>query len=348
MKPNGGGDEMKRYVGVDLHTNSLTACYQDSEGEVRFKTYQLTPSALRCFKQSLHKEDELAVESTGNTDFFVNAVEAAVSRIVIVNPRQFKVIMKSVKKTDKNDAKTLAYFLSKDMLPESRRKSKAHQEVGSLSQTRDKFVKSRTYFMNKVHGILNGGGIKLKKESLGTEKGLDRVLSFELSAVSQFEIEELVKQIRALNESIKRLDEKLIEVGSQLEGHKNLVSIKGIGDRSAAILLSAIGNINDFANESKLFAYFGIVPRVSNSNETSHHGRITKRGSKLGRTTLVQCTLIAIRYSPYLRKFYDRIKSKKGSGKAIIATAKKLLGVIYQTLKNDWIFEDFANFVLVK
>jgi len=347
FKPN-GEDKMKRYVGVDLHTNSLTACYLDSEGEMYFKTYQLTPSALRCFKQSLHSEDELAVESTGNTEFFVGEIEQVVSRIVIVNPRQFKVIMKSVKKTDKNDAKTLAYFLSKDMLPESRRKSKAHQEVGSVSQTRDKFVKSRTYFMNKVHGILNSSGIKLKKESLGTEKGLSRILEFELSEIAQFEIEELIKQIRLLNESIKRLDNKLIEVGSQLKGHKNLVSIKGIGDRSAAILLSIIGNIKDFSNESKLFAYFGIVPRVSSSNETTHHGRITKRGSKLGRTTLVQCTLIAIRYSPYLRKFYDRIKSKKGSGKAIIATAKKLLGIIYQTLKNDWVFRDFANFVLAE
>lgn len=87
------------------------------------------------------------------------------------------------------------------------------------------------------------------------------------------------------------------------------------------------------------------MPRVSNSNETERQGRITKRGSKLGRTTLVQCTLIAIRYSPYLRDFYQRIKARKGSGKAIIATAKKLLGIIYLTLKNKWVFEDFPNFV---
>ncbi|NIP67290.1 transposase, partial [Candidatus Bathyarchaeota archaeon] len=62
-----------------------------------------------------------------------------------------------------------------------------------------------------------------------------------------------------------------------------------------------IGDINDFEDEKKLAAYFGIVPRVSNSNETRRQGRITKQGSKLGRTTLVQCTLIAIRYSDYLR-----------------------------------------------
>ena len=88
------------------------------------------------------------------------------------------------------------------------------------------------------------------------------------------------------------------------------------------------------------------MPRVSNSNETKWQGRITKRGSKLGRTTLVQCTLIAIKYSPYLRSFYERIKAKKGSGKAIIATSKKLLGIIYMTLKENIVYEDFPNFVI--
>lgn len=336
-----------RYIGVDLHTNSVTACYLE-EGKERFKTYQLTKAGLRCFKQSLQVEDELAVESTGNTEFFVEAVQDEVKRIVVVNPRQFKVITSSVKKTDKNDAKLLAYFLSKDMLPESRRKTKIYRQTGSLAHTRDKFVKSRTYFMNKVHGILNTCGIKLKKENLGTEKGLNQVLQYEVDDVAHFEVEELVQQIRSLNEAIKRLDMKLIDVGSRLEGHENLTSIKGIGGRSAAILLAMIGDINQFENESKLFAYFGMVPRVSNSNERERSGRITKRGTKLGRTTLVQCALVAIRYSDYLRRFYDRLKARRGSGKAIIATAKKLLGIIYNTLKNNWLFEDFGKFIFVK
>jgi len=74
----------------------------------------------------------------------------------------------------------------------------------------------------------------------------------------------------------------------------------------------------------------------------------SSRDSKLGRTTLVQCTLIAKRYSPYLQRFYERIKKKRGSGKAIIATARKFLGIIYRTLKHNWVFADFPNFALAK
>ena len=113
-------------------------------------------------------------------------------------------------------------------------------------------------------------------------------------------------------------------------------------------MLSVIGDIDDFADEGKLAAYFGIVPRVQNSNETERSGRITKRGTKLGRTTLVQCALVAKRYSPYLARYYDQIKNRRGGGKAIIALARKFLGIIYRTLKNNWIFEDFPNFVLAE
>lgn len=168
------------------------------------------------------------------------------------------------------------------------------------------------------------------------------------SAVERVEVEVIVAQVRSLNAGIKRLEAEMSEQGKQLEGHQNLTSIKGIGAKSATILLSVIGNIADFESADKLASYFGIVPSVRQSNETQHTGRITKGGSKLGRTTLVQCTLVAIRYSPYLKKFYDRLKARRGAGKAIIATARKFLGIIYQTLKNKWVFADFPNFVLAE
>ena len=321
---------MKRYIGVDLHTNSITVCYLQQEDKMYFATYTLTTEGLSDFKSSLRSNDELSVEATGNTDFFVDQVEPSVHRVVVVNPGKFAVIRQSVSKTEKNDARALAYFLSKDMLPTCRRKSPLERHIASLSQTRDKLVKSRTFFMNKIHSVLNSCGIKLKKESLGSKKGLARALAYDVDELPHFELEMLAKQVGSITDSIKEMDKRLVEAGKQLKGFETLASIKGIGEHSAAVLSSIIGNIDEFADESKLAAYLGMVPRVSNSNETTHHGRITKRGSKLVRTTLVQCTLIAIRYSEYLKRFYDRIKARHGSGKAIIATARKLLGIIYK------------------
>jgi hypothetical protein len=92
------------------------------------------------------------------------------------------------------------------------------------------------------------------------------------------------------------------------------------------MLLCATGNIGDFADPGKLAAYFGLVPRVPSSNETKrcghHQARLQTGAHHLG---------AAKRYSAYLQQFYHRIQRRRGGGKAIIALARKFLGVIYST-----------------
>jgi len=279
---------------------------------------------LGGFVSELRSTDEIAVEVTGNTRLFYDAVVGRVRRAVVVNPSEFKVISQSVNKTDDNDAQRLALFLWKGLLPEVRMKDKAHAQLASVAQTRDKHVKLRTALKNKINNIASAHGINLKKEELSSEKGLEKVLGMRFEPLVKLEVEVLVNQIRSLNKSICELDKAIKDEGSKLKGHKNLKSIKGIGDLGAGILLSVIGDVNHFANEGKLASYLGIVPWVSNSNETQRSGRITKRGSKLGRTTLVQCCLIAKRYSPHLNRYYERISARRGAGKAIIAFSEEV------------------------
>jgi transposase len=335
-----------RHIGIDLHRNRFTCCVRLDNGRNYLSDWKL--EELSRFVKKLRPTDEIAVEVTGNTRLFYEAVAPHVARVVAVDPNQFKVISHSVKKTDSNDARNLALYLDKDLLPEVRMKDKTQAQLASLTQTRDTLVKLRTSLKNKVNNILSAHGLNLEKEALSSEKQLRQILAMRFDPMVQIELEVIVEEIRSLNQRIAKLEKTIAEEGSKLEGHKNLTSIKGIGPLSGSILLSVIGDINDFRDEGKLAAYFGIVPRISHSNETEHSGRITKRGSKLGRTALVQCALIAQRYSPYLKRYYEQIKSRRGTGKAIIALARKLLGIIYRTLKNKWVFEDFPNFVLAE
>jgi transposase len=335
-----------RHIGIDLHRDKFTCCVRLENGRNYVTDWKLED--LPQFVKKLRPSDEIAVEVTGNTRLFRDGVAPHVARVVAVDPNQFRVISHSVKKTDPNDARNLALYLAKDLLPEVRMKDKTQAQLASLAQTRDTLVKLRTALKNKINNILSAHGTNLEKEALSSEKKLKEVLAMAFDPMIRIELKVLVEQIRSLNQSITELDKTIEDEGRKLEGHKNLTSIKGIGPLTASILLSVIGDINDFADEGKLAAYFGIVPRVSKSNETEHAGRITKRGSKLGRTALVQCALIAQRYSPYLKRYYEKIKARRGAGKAIIALARKLLGIIYRTLKNKWVFEDFTNFVLAE
>ncbi|MDQ5920657.1 MAG: transposase [Pseudomonadota bacterium] len=329
-----------RYIGLDLHTNQMTICYLE-DGEYSYETLAVTE--IDTFKSRLLKTDELAIEATGNSSYVYRHCIDLVAKLVVVNTMQFKVITKSCKKTDKNDAKLLAEFLSKDMLPRARVKSILDDRLHSLVDSRNKFIELRTQLKNKIHNLLNRCGIKIKKTSLTSMKGLKRVLDHEVDELVKFELEQMVAEIESLNGRVDQFDSKIAEFGSKLPGFENVSSIKGIGTNTAVTLLSSIGDINDFADEKKLAAYFGLVPRVNNSNETVNHGRITKKGDALVRKSLLQCALIAIKYNRKLFGFYDKIKTKRGFAKAIVATARKLLTIVYYTLKNGWYFTDFVK-----
>jgi len=112
---------MGRYIGVDLHRNCFTVCVRRGNGRSHLRTWKLDD--LNKFVSTLASTDEVAVEATGNTRLFYDKVRSRVLRVVVVNPHQFKVISESVNKTDKNDARNLALFLSKGLLPEVRMKS---------------------------------------------------------------------------------------------------------------------------------------------------------------------------------------------------------------------------------
>jgi transposase len=98
------------------------------------------------------------------------------------------VISHSVKKTDSHDARNLALYLAKGLLPELRMKGKEQAEVASLTQTRDRLVKLRTALKNKVNNLLSARGIELDKEGLSSEKGLTWVLEQKLEPLAQFEL----------------------------------------------------------------------------------------------------------------------------------------------------------------
>lgn len=221
-----------RHIGIDLHRNKFTCCVRLDNGRNYLSDWKLED--LPRFVKKLRSTDEIAVEVTGNTRLFYDAVAPQVARVVAVDPNQFKVISHSVKKTDPNDARNLALYLEKDLLPEVRMKDRTQAQLASLTQTRDTLVKLRTSLKNKVNNILSAHGINLEKEALSGEKKLQEVLAMQFDPMVQIELEVIVDEIRSLNQRVAKLEKTIAEEGSKLEGHKNLTSIKGIGPLSEA------------------------------------------------------------------------------------------------------------------
>ena len=176
----------KRYIGIDLHRNRFTSCVRLENGRNYLSQWRLED--LPRFVKKLRASDELAMEITGNARLLYDAVAPGVARVVVVDTYQFHVISRSVKKTDSNDARLLALYLSKGLLPEVRMKDKQYGQLASLTQTRDTLVKLRTALKNKVNNILSARGLNLAKESLSSEKKLAEVLDLPFDEIVRIEL----------------------------------------------------------------------------------------------------------------------------------------------------------------
>ncbi len=101
-------------------------------------------------------------------------------------------------------------------------------------------------------------------------------------------------------------------------------------------ILSAIGDRVPsgcrFPSAKKLVGYAGLGGRVHASGNVHHTGSITKQGRKELRSALVEAAWITVKNHPYWQAQFQRLQTKKGSKKAIVAIARKLLVVIWNVL----------------
>jgi transposase len=336
-------------VGVDLHKTQFTVCVPQKRG-TGFAKYPTEEAGYKRFLQRVKKwqvagkEVRVGVESTGDTRYFKNRMEDAGVGVVVINTLKFKVVNESVKKTDKHDAATIAEFLEKDMLPESKLCSETSEQLRRLLKVRTTLVRTGVTVKNQIHALLTGLGMKDTKASLQSKRGRQRVQDALKERGNGLVVQPLFETIEQLEKSVKQIEDELEKLTSGDRMVELLRTIPGCGKISAWTIRAYTDDIKRFANSKKYAAYAGLVPWVQNSNETVHHGKITKRGPEELRTALVQVVMGMRRSKKTTAKWrlmrrYEMMKQNKGSGKSIIATARKLATIIWHMLSKDEEFD---------
>jgi transposase len=140
--------------------------------------------------------------------------------------------------------------------------------------------------------------------------------------------------IEALNQQINRVNVSLRRMSSDDERAQLLTTIPGVGYYVAMLLVPEIGDVKRFSSSEKLCSYAGLVPSVRNSGDTRRHGGITSAGSKWMRWALTQAVHVHVRYESDLSRFYYRLARRKTAQDAVMATARKMLKVVYWMLLN--------------
>lgn len=336
-------------VGVDLHKTQFTVCALTEDGEVLLQEMYLTnEEGYRAFIEEMHKEEEngytieIAVETTGNARFFKNQMEKEYFVVKVVNTNKFKVITMSTKKTDMNDAATLAYYLMKEMLPEAHLCSQTSEEIRRMLKTRSILVSSTVKIKNQIHGMMLGYGIETKAAQFQSKRKRQELINdlanHYFSDFTASSLNVMLDILDNLSEEIKKVENQIADMVKENEDVELLKTIPGVGPINATTIAAYTSDIERFDGDYKRFAaYIGIVPSVHNSNETTHYGRITKHGPQELRTAMVQVALGMIRVPKQtsewrLMKNYYRQKTDKGSGRAIIAMTRKISRIVFVML----------------
>jgi len=334
-----------RYLGVDLHKTNFVVCFLASDETTHTESYPLTKAGINRFITELEAEDEVAVEVTANIYYFYDQIRPHVARVVLVDTYGFAVIAKSKKKTDKADASALARFLKLDYLPSVSMPSEKVRQLRHLLQARETLVGMRTKLKNMAHGALTRNGIALSRSAFASRLSRARLAErAELAPADALIMQAALRQIEELDREVEALGTEIVRVGKGLAGVKRLLQVHGMNLLSAISLLAEIGDIALFETSKQLTAYAGLATSTRQSNETTRHGGITKRGRKRLRTVAISAVLSMVnRTRTPLMEFYQKKKREKGSGKAICATARKLLTIIFVMLKKEldyWYLED--------
>ena len=309
-----------RYRGVELHRNCFT----------------LYARGVATCAGTLRPREAVAGEATGNLRWLCLAPQAPGERLLVVNPHRFELISRSGKKTDTQEAEWLGEWLAKGLLPEEGIQDEVATRVARLAQAREKLVKLRPLLRNQLTHLLAARGKLLRQEGLASARGRAAVLVAAASELERRERDSLGGEIRRWNQSSAKVEELLRTRSGRLPGWSTLTNSTGSGAVGLSSLRSPIGSVADFPRKGKLAAPCGIVPRLHHSSATERRGHSTKRRAPRSvARPWVHCALIAARYPPSLQPFSRRLAATRGTCKAIIALARKVLGVSSRTLKHN-------------
>lgn len=147
-----------------------------------------------------------------------------------------------------------------------------------------------------------------------------------------------VSTICHFNDLIDPIDKQISTIIKEL--NPRMLSIPGIGEISAATILSEYGDIKKFSSPNKMLAFAGLEPSVIQSGTLEYNGKMVKHGSGHLRYAMMNIAMSILRYSP---TFYDYYLKKRSEGKchrvSLSHVCKKLIRVIYTLEKNNIVFD---------
>jgi transposase len=334
------------FVGIDLHKAVIQVCVLDLRGEkvAEHRFVGGTLEAGRAVVEFLGRwknGGRYAVEAIGMNRWMVNAMREEGMDVTVVDPVKLNLRMLG-KKTDRRDAYEIARRL---WLGDIDRNATTYypneQEYGDrkILRTRHKLVQIRQQLVNQVRGILNAYRVAAPKGELVSAKNLDWLSTIELPGSLLTEcLHGLEQTLRSVQASIHALTLRIKEEASN-DGVSDLQDLESVGPQTALTLARELGDVTRFTSTRAVASYAGLAPRVANSADKAHHGKITKSGNHELRWILSEWAVRLMTRNATVRQWAAPMLRRMHKNKVRIALARRLLIGVYFMLRSDEPFD---------
>lgn len=253
----------------------------------------------------------IVIESTGGLEKMVVAeLFATPLPVALVNPRRVREFAKStgrLAKTDKLDARILAYFAEA-----------IHPPLVTLPTEEEQYLSALMTRRRQVIDLM----VAEKNHLISTPLKLRHLVELSLAA--------LQTQLDELNQSI----DQFIDHNDTFRKKDGILrSVPGIGPITSAIILADLPEIG-LLDRKKIAALVGVAPYNNDSGRRSGRRRV-KGGRESIRHVLYMATLAATRSNPVIKRFYQRLTHLgKPSKVALVACMHKLLTILNSMIRN--------------
>lgn len=336
---------MAIYIGMDVHKKFTVAVAMTENGELLGEQrIEHGASIARVpwgdYLKGFPERPHVALEATGFSYPIYEAIEPYCRSVVMSHPMKTKLIAEQKVKTDTIDGTTLAHLYRADFLPTSYIPSREIRDHRELLRHRIVLVQIQTSIKNRIHAVLARCGEFYEGTDLFGKAGRQYLAEMPLRDPYRQELDRFLQLLDGVASEIKQVTRTIHREVEICPAAMQLTTVYGIGNYLAALIYWEIGDINRFAKPSKLVGYAGLGPSVYSSGGKTFYGPITKQGNRFLRWALVEAAQKYGKRQGPVGDSFRRVWRKKGAKAARVATARKLLTIIWHMLKKGENFDE--------
>lgn len=332
---------MKKYSGIDLHSNNSVVVITDEEARVLYQ--KRLPNSLQGILTALapHREElaGVVVESTYNWYWLVDGLQENGYTVHLANTGAIKQYDGLKHSGDEADAAHLAHLLRLGLLPTGHILPKQQRAVRDLARKRLQLVRSRTTHVLAAENLF--------ARNTGSRPSSNTIKRYRVEDIARLgfapditlAIQANIAVIGALNTEIEHLEQRLQACVAAWPEFALLKSAPGIGDILAATIWLETGSVERFSKVGNYASYCRCVDSARVSNGKKKGEGNVKNGNKYLSWAFIEAANFAIRFCPEAKRFYDRKKARTNGIVALKAIAHKLARACYHMLRTQQPFE---------